>query len=62
MDVVLVEDFCEIILNSDQWFKMKWHLKISLIYISGGPFVLACETICAILVEGINRNISVKLF
>ena len=37
-------------------------LKIFLILSSSSPFVQRSETICAILVEGIMRNISVKLF
>ena len=53
------EYFCEIILNLDQWFK-RCCLKIFLNYISGSPFVWHSQTICAILVEGIMRNISVK--
>ena len=44
------EQFCEIILNSDQWFRRRYHLKI---FLSGAIF--------AILVEGIMNN-SVKLF
>ena len=56
------EQFCEIILNSDQWFKRRCLLKIFLIWSSGGPRVQWRGTICAILVEGIMRNNSVKLF
>ena len=37
-------------------------LKIFLIWSPGGPFVQRSGTICAILVEGIRRNNSVKLF
>ena len=33
------EQFCEMILNLDQWFKRRCHLKIFLIWSSGGPFV-----------------------
>ena len=47
----LVEQFCEIILNLNQWFKRKC---------SGSPFVKQSRTICAILVEGFTRNNSVK--
>ena len=54
------EQFCEIILNLDQWFRRKCHLKIFLIWSSGSPFVQRGGTICAILVEGIKRNKSVK--
>ena len=56
------EQFCEIILNLDQWFKRRCCLKTFLIWSSGGPFVQGSRTICAILVEGIMRNNSVKLF
>ena len=38
------------------------YLKIFLIYSSGGPLDQQSETDCSILVEGIIRNISVKLF
>ena len=54
------EQFCEIILNSDQWFRRRCRLKIFLIWSSGSPFVQWSRTICAILVEGIKRNNSVK--
>ena len=37
-------------------------LKAFLIWSSGSPFVQGSVTICAILVEGIMRNNSVKLF
>ena len=37
-------------------------LKLFLIWSSGSPFVQRSITICAILVEGIKRNNSVKLF
>ena len=57
-----VEQFCEIILNLDQWFRRKCVLKIFLIWSSGDHFVQPNQTICAILVEGILRNNSVKLF
>ena len=71
------ERFCEIILNLDQWFRRRSHLKIFLIHRSGDPcikhretvcaisveaFVQWSGTICAVLVEGIKRNNSVKLF
>ena len=54
--------FCEIIMNLDQWFRRKSCLKVFLIWISGSPFVRRSVTICAISVEGIMRNNSVKLF
>ena len=57
-----VEQFCEIILNLDQWFRGTCCLKIFLIWSSGGLFVQQSRTICVILVEGIKRNNSVKLF
>ena len=57
---ILEEQFCEIILNLDQWFKRRCLLKIFLIWSSGGPFVQQNGTICAILKEGIMRNKSVK--
>ena len=56
------EQFCEIILNSDQWLRMKCSFKKFLIWSSGSPFVLLSGTICSILVEDIMRNNSVKLF
>ena len=56
------KQFCEIILNLDQWFRRKSSLKIFLIWSSGNPFVWQSRTIYAILVEGIMRNNSVKLF
>ena len=56
------EQFCEIILKLDLWFKRRCCLKIFLIWSSGDPFVQWSGTICAILVEGIMRNNSVDLF
>ena len=56
------EQPCEIILNLDQWLRRKNCLKVFLIWSSGSPFVQQSITICAILVEGIKRNNSVKLF
>ena len=55
-----VEQFCEIILNLDQWFR-RCHFKDFL------PRALAAllfeeQTIYAILVEGIMGNIHVNLF
>ena len=47
------EQFCEIILNLDQWFRRRYNLNIFLIWSSGGAFVQLRGTICAILVEGI---------
>ena len=56
------EQFCEIILNLDQWSRRRCILKIFLIWSSGSPFNQRSGTICVILVEGIKRNNSVKLF
>ena len=56
------EQFCEIILNLDQWFRWKRCLKTFLIWSSGIPFVQQSVTICDILEEGIMRNNSVKSF
>ena len=55
------EQFCDIILNLDQWFR-RCVLKIYHIWSSGDHFVQWSGTIRAILVEGIMRNNSVKLF
>ena len=56
------EQFCEIILNLEQWFRRRWRLKIFFIWSYGSPFVQMSGTIFAILVEGIKRINSVKLF
>ena len=58
----LEEQFCEIILNLDQWFRRRCVLKIFLIWSFGDHFVHLSRTICAILVECIMRNNSVKIF
>ena len=49
------------VLNLDQWFR-RCRLKIFLIWSSGGPFAQWSGIICVILVEGIMRNNSEKLF
>ena len=49
------------ILNLDQWFRMRYLLKILHIYISGGPSVMH-RMICTILVEDIMKDIYVILF
>ena len=54
------EYFCEIILILDQWFR-KFHLKIFLFLRLPTPFSVE-QNLCAISVEGIMRNISVKFF
>ena len=51
------EQFCEIILNLDQWFRRKCSLKVFLIWSSDSPFVQWSVFICAILVEGIRGTI-----
>ena len=56
------EQFCGIILNLDQWFRMRCLLKIFLIWSSDGPFVMQSRTICTNLVEGIMGNNSENLF
>ena len=54
------EHFCEVILNLDQWFRIRCRLKVFLIWSSDCPFVQRRVFICAILVDGIMRNNSVK--
>ena len=54
------EQFCEIIFNLDQWFRRKCLLKIFFICSTDGTFVQQGRPICAILVEGIKRNNSVR--
>ena len=56
------EQYCEIILKFDPWFRRKCRLKVFLIWSSGSPFVQWGVTVCANLVEGIKRNNSVNLF
>ena len=53
---------CEFILNLDQWFRRIYRLKVFTIWSSGSPFVLRSVTIYAILIVGIMRHNSVKLF
>ena len=52
------EQFCEIILDLDQWFSRKCRLKVFLIWSYGCHFVRRSVTICATLVEGIMINYS----
>ena len=47
------------ILDMSQWFRRRLFFKIYSIFSTGGQY---SGTICALLVEGIMRNISVKLF
>ena len=54
--------FCKIVSNLDQWFRRRCLIKKFLIWSSGGPFVQWSKNICAVLVEGIKKNNSVKLF
>ena len=56
------DQFCEIILNLERWFRRRCRLKIFLIWSSDSPFVQWSGTICAIVVDGIIRINSVKLF
>ena len=56
------EQFCEIILNLDQWFRRKCYLKVFFIWSSGDLPVQWSKTIYAILKEGIIGNIHVKLY
>ena len=55
------DQFCEIVLNLDQWIRRSCHLKTFLIYSSGCPFIWPSGTFCVILVEAIMGNNSVKL-
>ena len=57
-----LEQFCEIILNLDQWFRRRCLLNTFHNWSPGSPAVQQSGTICAILVEGMKRNNSVKLF
>ena len=51
-----------IFFSLDQCFRRRCRLKIFLIWSSVGPFVQRRETIFAILVKGIMRNNSEKIF
>ena len=53
------EQFREIILNLDEWFR-RYFLKIVFMRRSGGPVAQHSGTVCAILVEGIKRKNSVN--
>ena len=55
------EQFREIILNLDQWFRRYCFKDISYLQL-WRPFVQRSGTICAIMVEGIMKNNSVKIF
>ena len=54
------KQFSEIILNLDQWFRWKCHLKEFLIWSSSSPNVKRSRIFCAICVDGIMRNNSMK--
>ena len=54
------ERTCVINLDLDHWFRRKCCLNVFLIWSFGSPLVQRSLTICAILVEGIERNDSVK--
>ena len=54
------KQFCEIILNLYYWFRCR--LKTFLIQSSGSPFIQPSGSICAILIQGIMRNISIIFF
>ena len=56
------KQFCEIILNLDQWLRRKSPFKVVLIWSSGSAVVQQSVPICTILVEGIMRINTVKLF
>ena len=47
-------------LNLDQWFRRRRSLNIFIARALAALFVQRSKTICAIVVEGIMRNISVK--
>ena len=50
------EQFCEIILNLDQWFRGRCRLKIFLIWSSSGRFVQRSGAICAIFGIGYHEE------
>ena len=56
------ELLCEFISHLGQWLRRRCRLSIFLILSSGGLFVQWSRTICAIIVKGIMRNNSLKLF
>ena len=56
------EQFYEIILNLNQWFRGKSRFNVVLIWISDSTFVQLSVIICAFLLEGIQRNDSVNYF
>ena len=56
------EQFCEIILNFDQWFRRKCNLTYFLSRDLVAPLFCEVEPYVQVLVEGIMRKNSVKLF
>ena len=52
------KQLCEIILSLGQQFRMLFKR----LFYSGSHFIRQSKTVCAILIEGIMRNICVKLF
>ena len=59
-ELIMQDIFCENVLNWDQWLR-GCLLKIIHIFSSSDHFVQRSRMLCAILVEGIMRNISVKI-
>ena len=51
------KNFCEIILNLD-----KWLFTFFLIFSSDGRFIQQSRTVCPVLIAGIMKKLSVKLF
>ena len=50
------EQFCEIILNLDQWFRRKCHLKVFLIWSSDSPFAQHSVSILCNFGRGYNEE------
>ena len=57
-----MEYLCESIMNLGQWLWKRLWFKGYSTFCTGGYFVPLSRPICAIMVEDIARNISVKLF
>ena len=56
------EHSCIIISKSMHWLRRRSHLKVFLIFSSGGHLVQRSRTVQAILVDSYLQNIPVKLF
>ena len=56
------EHFCEIILKSGYWPRIRWYLKVFLFFSLSGNFVQRSGKISVILVEGHIWDIFMKLF